>query len=65
MWSLVAQLQEMLPDKMLPIVFTATDQTLLDEAERKRWPMGGRFLLLKPFDPHLLGDVIHALIGPA
>jgi len=64
-WELVGQLIADEQTRSLPVVFTANDPELLDAAETRPWPAGGRFHLLKPFDPTLLGDVIHALIGPA
>jgi hypothetical protein len=51
--------------RSLPVDLTANDTEMLDAAERRPWPAGGRFHVLKPFDSTLLGDVIHALIGPA
>ena len=65
LWDLVGQLMTDEETRVVPVVFTASDTQMLDEAERREWPAGGRFHLLKPFDPTLLGDVIHALIGPA
>ena len=64
-WELVGQLVADEQTRSLPVVFTASDAEMLDSAETRPWPAGGRFHLLKPFDPTLLGDVIHALIGPA
>ncbi len=64
-WDLVSELVADEETRSLPVVFTASDTEMLDAAESRRWPAGGRFHLLKPFDPTLLGDVIHALIGPA
>jgi CheY-like chemotaxis protein len=64
-WELVGQLSADEQTRSLPVVFTANDAEMLDAAETRTWPAGGRFHLLKPFDPTLLGDVIHALIGPA
>ena len=64
-WELVGQLIADEQTRLLPVVFTANDAEMLDAAETRPWPAGGRFHLLKPFDPTLLGDVIHALIGPA
>ncbi len=64
-WELVGQLTADERTRSLPVVFTANDAEMLDAAESRPWPAGGRFHLLKPFDPTLLGDVIHALIGPA
>jgi CheY-like chemotaxis protein len=63
--ELVGQLMTDDQTRLVPVVFTASDTRTLDAAESRRWPAGGRFHLLKPFDPPLLGDVIHALIGPA
>ena len=51
--------------RALPGVFTASDTQMLDAAEHHRQPAGGRFHRLKPFDPTLFEDVIHALSGPA
>ena len=65
LWDLVEHLLDDEQTRALPVVFTASDPQMLDKAETRRWPSGGRFHLLKPFDPTLLGDVIHALIGPA
>jgi CheY-like chemotaxis protein len=64
-WELVGQLVADTRTRSLPVVITANDAEMLDGAETRPWPAGGRFHLLKPFDPNLLGDVIHALIGPA
>ena len=64
-WELVRQLVADEQTRSLPVVFTASETEMLDAAENRPWPAGGRFHLLKPFDPTLLGDVIHALIGPA
>ena len=64
-WDLVGQLTADERTRSLPVVFTANDAEMLDAAEPRTWPAGGRFHLLTPFDPTLLGDVIHALIGPA
>ena len=64
-WELVGQLIADTRTRSLLVVFTANDAGMLDAAENRPWPAGGRFHLLKPFDPNLLGDVIHALIGPA
>jgi CheY-like chemotaxis protein len=64
-WELVGQLIADTQTRSLPVVFTANDAEMLDAAETRPWPAGGRFHLLKPFEPNLLGDVIHALIGPA
>jgi CheY-like chemotaxis protein len=64
-WEFVGQLVADELTRSLPVVFTASDAEMLDSAETHPWPAGGRFHLLKPFDPTLLGDVIHALIGPA
>ena len=64
-WELVGQLIADTQTRSLPVVFTANDAEMLEAAETRPWPAGGRFHLLKPFDPNLLGDVIHALIGPA
>ena len=65
LWDLVEHLLDDEQTRALPVVFTASDPQMLDKAETHPWPSGGRFHLLKPFDPTLLGDVIHALIGPA
>jgi CheY-like chemotaxis protein len=65
LWELVDHLMADEQTRQLPVVFTASDPQMLDQAETHPWPSGGRFHLLKPFDPTLLGDVIHALIGPA
>ena len=65
LWELVGQLIADEQTRSLPVVFTASDEQMLNDAETRRWPAGGRFHLLKPFAPTLLGDVIHALIGPA
>jgi CheY-like chemotaxis protein len=64
-WELVGQLVADTRTRSLPVVITANDAEMLDAAETRPWPAGGRFHLLKQFDPNLLGDVIHALIGPA
>jgi CheY-like chemotaxis protein len=64
-WELVGQLVADTQTRSLPVVFTANDAEMLDAAETRPWPAGGRVHLLRPFDPNLLGDVIHALIGPA
>jgi CheY-like chemotaxis protein len=64
-WELVSQLITDEQTRALPVVFTGNDAEMLEAAETRPWPPGGRFHLLKPFDPALLGDVIHALIGPA
>jgi len=64
-WELVRQLVADEQTRSLPVVFTASETEMLNAAENRPWPAGGRFHLLKPFDPTLLGDVIHALIGPA
>jgi len=64
-WELLGQLIADEQTRTLPVVFTASQTEMLDAAETRAWPAGGRFHLLKPFDPTLLGDVIHALIGPA
>jgi CheY-like chemotaxis protein len=65
LWELVGQLIADEATRSLPVVFTATETKMLDAAESRPWPAGGRFHLLKPFEPGLLSDVIHALIGPA
>jgi CheY-like chemotaxis protein len=65
LWNLVEHLIGDEQTRALPVVFTASEPHMLDKAETHPWPAGGRFHLLKPFDPTLLGDVIHALIGPA
>jgi CheY-like chemotaxis protein len=65
LWALVDQLVEDPATRALPVVMTALDMSLLDAAERRPWPTSGRFHLLKPLDPGLLTDVMHALIGPA
>ena len=64
-WELLGQLIADTRTRSLLVVFTANDAGMLDAAETRPWPAGGRFHLLKQFDPNLLGDVIHALIGPA
>ncbi len=64
-WALVEQLRDGHRTRQLPIVFTSTEDALLDRAERRPWPAGGRFLFLKPFRPQDLADVVHALAGPA
>jgi len=65
LWGLVGQLVEDPRMRAVPVVFTASDDAMLEAAETRPWPSNGRFHLLKPFEPTLLGDVIHALIGPA
>jgi hypothetical protein len=61
----VSQLVADEQSRSLPVVSTADDTDMLDAAESRPWPAGGPFHLLRPFDPTLLGDDIHALIGPA
>jgi CheY-like chemotaxis protein len=65
LWEFVAQLMGDEAMSALPVVMTSTDSQLLDAAESRPWPTSGRFHLLKPLDPGLLADVVHALIGPA
>jgi CheY-like chemotaxis protein len=65
LWALVAELMGDEATRALPVVMTSTDSRLLDAAETRSWPTSGRFLLLKPFEPSLLADVVHGLIGPA
>ena len=65
LWGLVSELIADERTRSLPVVFTASNTGMLDAAETRPWPAGGCFHLLKPFEPALLGDVIHALIGPA
>jgi CheY-like chemotaxis protein len=50
-WELVGQLIADERTRSLPVVFTANDSEMLDAAENRPWPPGGRFHLLKPFDP--------------
>jgi CheY-like chemotaxis protein len=50
-WELVGQLIADTQTRSLPVVFTANDSEMLDAAENRPWPPGGRFHLLKPFDP--------------
>ena len=64
-WDLLARLRDVEGVASLPVVLTSTDPALLDAAEVGRWPPGGTFLLLRPFVPGDLLDVVHALIGPA
>jgi CheY-like chemotaxis protein len=64
-WDLLARLRDIAGAASLPVVLTSTDPGLLDAAEAGRWPPGGTFLLLRPFVPGDLVDVVHALIGPA
>lgn len=64
-WSLVDQLRKGVTTRSLPIVFTATNPALLDEAAAQPWRAGGRYVFLKPFDPDDLQDAIQSLIGEA
>src|SRR4051794_36575909 len=50
-WDLLARLRNVAGAASLPVVLTSTDPGLLDAAEAGRWPPGGTFLLLRPFDP--------------
>src|SRR5215211_6329852 len=58
-WELVNKLVADEQTRSLPVVFTASQTKILEAAENRAWPAGGRFHLLKPFEPSLLGDVIH------
>lgn len=64
-WVFIQQLREDAATRALPVVMTATDLRLLDAAQQRTWPTSGRFHLLRPFDPELLADIVHALVGPA
>ncbi len=65
LWALVDDLVTDEGTRALPVIFTATDAQVLEAAETRSWPTQGCFHLLKPFDPTLLADIVHALIGPA
>jgi CheY-like chemotaxis protein len=64
-WYLVEQLGAYGTTARIPIVFTSTDPALLERAQNRHVPAGGRFLFHKPFGVGNLVDAVHALIGPA
>jgi two-component system OmpR family response regulator len=62
-WELLKHLEAEAITRQIPVIVTATDPRLLDQAKANQHRYTGDYFLVKPFNIDTLLDAIHALIG--